>query len=643
MHITHKDLKKYVLFSLIFIWLVLFWHLFYKYVEKISTPKPVKGWIFLEWVLTKNIINPFPYIWNNYYSKYVQSYLFKSCLNDLGQDELCHVSTSDRKTFTITLTGNNYWSDGRKITADDVFFTYEQVIKNNSFWLENPIPNTIKKVEKIDSKTVKVIFNDTTVNNWNLFKQPILPAHILVGATKDYYVYDFTKNLVNSTCVKIDKKSDYKDKLILDFKNCKNYYIDKYQFNLFSRLSELKNFLTWNAQIDSYNWYENINPTTFSKFDIKLPIRYALFWNTQKNTNPTIKAYLSNQIINALKKDIDLTNKLDFNGYGLFQLPEVNLSSWDFKKLILKDLIQKAKNKFDSQLDKITDTYNYHEWKNNKAYIKDLKDKLVIRWILLTGYQKVWIQANSGNIYVLRTYQSWSKHFKYVISKKFKNIKVGENNYNIYGFSGDTKKLIDTIKIYYKKISYPKFNVKAPDFTIVYLNKPIISQVGDDTVQAIKKIYPGNVIWKKVELPEYKQILTSWDYDLVISNINFMGKDISYLFLSKNPLDNPSKFVNPNFSSLINQDLLAEIKLKKEIFKKLNLIYQQILPVVIIWNEKMWLFIQKKYNPEDLDYSYFTNRHKFIQNVVLTKIKEPALKKASLKWFINFLKENLKN
>lgn len=643
MHITHKDLKKYIISALVFIWLVLFGHLFYKYLEKISTPKPVKGGIFLEWVLTKNIINPFPYIWNNYYSKYVQSYLFKGCLNDLWQDELCKVTTSDRKTFIVTLTGNNYWSDWRKITADDIFFTYEQVIKNNSFWLKNPIPNNIKKVKKLDNKTVEITFNDTTVNNWNLFKEPILPAHILVWATKDYYIYDFTKNLVNSTCVKIDPKSNYKDRLILDFKNCKNYYIDKYQFNLFNKITELKNYLTWNMQIDAYNGYENLDPSKFKNFEIKLPIRYALFWNTEKNTNPTIKAYLSNQIINQLKQDLDISNKLDFNGYGLFKLPEVKLSSGDFRKLLLKNIIQKKQEEFKSKLEKLDNVYNYKQGKNNQAYIKNkLKDKLIIHWQLLSWYQQIWIQANSGNIYILRTYKSWSKNFKYVISEKFKNIKIWENKYNVYGFSNNKKKLIDTITIFYQKIKYPKFDVKAPDFKIVYLNKPIISQIWDDAVQAIKKVYPGNVIWKKVELPEYKQILKSWDYNLVVANINFAWKDISYMFLSKNPLDNPSRFVNPNFASLINQDLLADIKLKKEIFKKLNLIYQQTIPVVIIWNEKIWLFIQKKYNPQNLDYSYFTNRQKFMQSVVLTKIKEPALKKASFKWFIKFLRENMK-
>jgi hypothetical protein len=66
-------------------------------------------------------------------------------------------------------------------------------------------------------------------------------------------VLDFTKNLVNSTCVKIDPASDFKTKIVLDYKNCKDYYIDKYQFNLVKNTKELQKYLTGSTQVDIYN------------------------------------------------------------------------------------------------------------------------------------------------------------------------------------------------------------------------------------------------------------------------------------------------------------------------------------------------------------------------------------------------------
>jgi hypothetical protein len=57
----------------------------------------------------------------------------------------------------------------------------------------------------------------------------------------------------------------------------------------------------------------------------------------------------------------------------------------------------------------------------------------------------------------------------------------------------------------------------------------------------------------------------------------------------------------------------------------------------------MGLFVQKKYNVPNLDYSYFTNRKEMLKHIILTKIKKPAVENASLKGFIDFLKKNLSN
>ena len=642
MHISWKDLKKYFLFSIFFLWLIIFAHLFYVYVEKQSQPQAVKWWVLLEWVITNKIINPYPYVANNYYSKYVQSLLFRSCLNDLWKDDLCSISTKDRKTFYVTMTWNNYWKDWRKITIDDVLFTYNQVIKNNSLQLKYPIPNTLESVKKVDDKTLKVTFQYTTVNNWSFFKNPILPKHILEWATKDYYVLDLSKDLVNSTCVNIDPKSDFKNKIILDYTKCPDYYINKYQFDLAKNLNQFQKYLTGSTQIDIYNWYENLDPNKFWKFDIKLKNRYALFWNVLKQKNPKIKSYLSNYILEQLKKDISLSNRLAFNWYWLFVLPKNQIGSWEFKKILTQSLLEQAKNNFESNLIKINwNIFKYKTWEN-KAFVKKIKDYLYIHWQLLTWYDKIWIIANSWNEYILKTYKTKSKEFKYVVSPKFWNIHIWKNTYEIIWHNKNWKINIDTITIYYQKIIYPKFNVNAPDFTIVYLDKWLTSLIWDKTTEILKNIYPWKVIAEKISKEKYDSILSWKNYDLVIWSINFAWKDISYMFQTKNPIMNPSNFANQNFASLINQDLLAPINLKKKIFAQLNEIYQQYIPVVFIWNEKMGLFVQKKYNIPNLDYSYFTNRKKMLKNIVITKIKKPALKNTSLKWFIDFLKNNLK-
>ena len=642
MHITKQDLKKYFIFSVFILWLLLFSHLFYLYIQTLSKPIPVKWWVLLEGVVTNKIINPFPYIANNYYSKYVQHLLFRSCLNDLWQNDLCEVSTNDRKTFYVKITGDNYWSDGRKITLDDVFFTYNDVIKNNSFNLWNPIPNNLLDVEKLSWNTLKVVFSDTTVNNWSFFKQPILPKHILFWATKDFYVLDFIKNFVNSTCVKIDSKSNFKTTIVLDYKNCKNYYFDKYQFNLVTNWKDLKKYLTGSIKLDLFNWYENFQPQKFNKYDILLPTRYALFWNVKKQTNSKIKAFLSKKFIEALKSNEVLSNRLAFNGYWLFKLPEINLSSWDIKNILLQNLSVQKQQQYQDTLQKITKDYLIYTGENKSYFVKSIQDKLAFYWTLTTWYSKIAISANSGNVYFLKTYIPFSKKFKYVVSEKFKNIKPWENNYVIYGSSGDKLVKIWNIKLFYKKIVYPKFKLEVPDFKVVYLNSNLDSLIGDIIVKVLTKIYPGKVIVDKVGQTEYTKILKSQDYDLAIWSINFDWKDISYIFLSKDPLSNPSNFVNPNFANLIKQDLLAPLNKKKKIFSNLNKIYQQVIPVVILGNEKMWLFVNKKYKIPNLDYSYFSNRKKMLKYFVITYIKKPITSNISFNWFVDFIKSKLK-
>jgi ABC-type transport system substrate-binding protein len=153
MHLSWKDIKKYVIFTLIFIWLLLFSHLFYLYSQEIGKEQAVKWWVFIEWIVSQPV-NPIPYLWNNYYSKYIQSLLFGWCLNSYDAQQLCSVSTNDYKTFNISLAKDTYWSDGRKLTLDDVYFTYNDILKDNAFQLENQSFTNIENITKQDDNLI---------------------------------------------------------------------------------------------------------------------------------------------------------------------------------------------------------------------------------------------------------------------------------------------------------------------------------------------------------------------------------------------------------------------------------------------------------------------------------------------------------
>ncbi|MCR5260830.1 MAG: ABC transporter substrate-binding protein [Candidatus Gastranaerophilales bacterium] len=94
----------------------------------------------------------------------------------------------DNKEYTITLRKGLKWSDGKEITADDVVFTWKEIILagfgNTSVRDSVVIDGQLPKVEKIDRYTVKF----TTIKPYAPFirflSENIAPAHVLRPVTK---------------------------------------------------------------------------------------------------------------------------------------------------------------------------------------------------------------------------------------------------------------------------------------------------------------------------------------------------------------------------------------------------------------------------------------------------------------------------
>ena len=94
----------------------------------------------------------------------------------------------DKKTYIIELRHGLKWSDGKPITADDVYFTWNTIIfggfGNTSTRDAMYIGDELPKIEKIDKYTVKF----TTPKPFSPFLRqlgvPIAPKHILAPVTK---------------------------------------------------------------------------------------------------------------------------------------------------------------------------------------------------------------------------------------------------------------------------------------------------------------------------------------------------------------------------------------------------------------------------------------------------------------------------
>jgi peptide/nickel transport system substrate-binding protein len=95
--------------------------------------------------------------------------------------------SADFLTYTAKLRKDVKWHDGQPFTADDVVFTYEQMLKEeNGGWARSQLifNNKPVKVEKVDDYTVKFTLPEVSIGAFealgNIF---IMPKHVYEGET----------------------------------------------------------------------------------------------------------------------------------------------------------------------------------------------------------------------------------------------------------------------------------------------------------------------------------------------------------------------------------------------------------------------------------------------------------------------------
>lgn len=104
--------------------------------------------------------------------------------------EKCVIS-DDKKTFTFTINKKARWSDGKPVTAHDVAFTVETILKPEN--LTGPHKIGLEKFDKpevLDDYTIRFVTNEVHWRNLlSLGSFQILPKHVLEG--KDFNKVNF--------------------------------------------------------------------------------------------------------------------------------------------------------------------------------------------------------------------------------------------------------------------------------------------------------------------------------------------------------------------------------------------------------------------------------------------------------------------
>ena len=142
--------------------------------------------------------------------------------------------SDDGKEYTINLRHGIKWSDGKPITADDVVFTWNDIIfaglGNTSTRDSIIIDGKLPKVEKIDNYTVKFITPEPFAPFIHMLSTPIAPKHIFEPATKkgSEYFDTFLSTNINPKDLVISgafKLKEYVPAQRVVYERNPNYYI----------------------------------------------------------------------------------------------------------------------------------------------------------------------------------------------------------------------------------------------------------------------------------------------------------------------------------------------------------------------------------------------------------------------------------
>ena len=143
---TAQRIFRYSLGILFVFWCILTVILGYFYVLSTSSQEDEKGGTFVEGVFSQ--LSYLPYLKTDSQSLFYQNLLFRGCLSSFETDEegnlardLCKVYTQDHQNYVVRLLDHPgelpvselTWSDGHPITIEDVFFTYDEILRTNKW------------------------------------------------------------------------------------------------------------------------------------------------------------------------------------------------------------------------------------------------------------------------------------------------------------------------------------------------------------------------------------------------------------------------------------------------------------------------------------------------------------------------------
>ncbi len=257
-----------------------------------------------------------------------------------GDDMATLVISPDRTTYRFMLKKDLKWHDGKPVSADDVYFTFHDIIQNPDF--QNPVLHVNfdgVKITLIDTQTIEFqlkIPNSFFITNTGV---GILPKHLLANiAVNDLPAAAFNLKPVGSGPYKVDSPMDLfddgKQKVVLN--RFDDYYgaspkIRQIRFTIYPNEESLmkeRNSFDLLSKVPAMSLDQLKAMKRFNFSDYELPQYTAVFLNQDR---PRLK---KEKVRLALLKAIDKSELLKlFSDKIAVDTPllELNQSEWIYK------------------------------------------------------------------------------------------------------------------------------------------------------------------------------------------------------------------------------------------------------------------------------------------------------------------------
>ncbi|MCD5385126.1 ABC transporter substrate-binding protein [Candidatus Gracilibacteria bacterium] len=480
-------LKKYLFLISILFFVLSLTHLIYLFLYSDSKLVPIKGGTISEGLIGGfPSLNPLEPLNGN--NKYLVNLLYRSLLqydpiNKKIVSDLASCDIENLKQIECYLNDNIYWSNGEKITVDDVISTYK-LLQNTGV---NKIISSLLKDSTIEKNNNTIIFKNKKrdINFLNIFFQPILSKNTIDSIGNDVIFGNFpTREQIYSGDFVISNISSDSTlgvtKIFLNrnpFNN--NGNISKLIIKLFPNTNSLlQNKETVNIFNDNKNIIGNSIPRLEShKYSLSQYV--SLFINSNKIKDLELRNYILNKInrtnlINILGEENFKEIK---NPYLTEKSINLDLKNKNFEKILAK-LGYYKKSKIISNYLPSTNKYSDEVKVENKKEIKDINipdselkidkfqtdSKYIIKPIFVDKYNfitkdNILLQGKVGtdvkevyiNDYKLSNYKAGNQKFYYRLKENYKNIKEGVNSYKIIFNENGKKVLKEEIFFIYSK------------------------------------------------------------------------------------------------------------------------------------------------------------------------------------------------